>query len=192
MGMFDTVHWLDKLPISEEMKELGLPDSGWNFQTKSLDCALEEYVVRDGFLFVTKYNKEEWIQGDPSAKSVSDRFPYLERDDPYLQKTTFTGSMRVYESYLDVDGLWDCMTDFECAFIEGKLISVRLSNFTKRDSLPRKTQEEQILKSIALSRSRWYNKYLLHTKIWRSFIWKVHRVLFVTGNFFHNASRKIL
>ena len=93
MGMFDTINVSDPLPFSDEMKELGLNINNDSFQTKDLENTLSLYYIQGGKLFLEKYKKEEWVQGNQNAKHYLDRIGRLERAEPYLDPVPYHGEI---------------------------------------------------------------------------------------------------
>ncbi len=91
MGMFDTISISGDLPFSQEMIDLGINKNNLSFQTKDLDCTMSHYFIQNGELFEEKYKTEEWIAGDPNAKSIMDKIGHMQREDPYFEKVNFHG-----------------------------------------------------------------------------------------------------
>ncbi len=54
MGMFDTIAVAEKLPITQEMIDLGLEEKLQEFQSKDLNCCLDLYFMQNGRLFVVR------------------------------------------------------------------------------------------------------------------------------------------
>jgi len=185
MGMFDTIQWGDNLPFSEEMREFGLDKNNWSFQTKDLDCCLADYV------FLKKYKNNDWVQGNPNAKDIMDRFGSLKRTEPYLEIDKITSTIYMYDYRHDVLGLWDCSVEFKVIVIDGKVQSTELVRFEKIPNADRKQQELEWKQNLEYANSRWYNRFIFHTS---SYLW-VRRILsrafYKIGTFFQTISYKL-
>ena len=191
MGMFDTIQWGDNLPFSEEMKEFGLDKNNWSFQTKDLDCCLDNYVVQDGNFFLQKYKNEKWIEGDPKAKSFLDRMGSFERTEPYLESEKVTNTIYMFEYRQDVLGLWDCSVEFKVVFIDGKVQSTELFSFEKLSNAKRKQHELEWQQRYEYIKSRWYNRFIFHTTSYRWISRKIARLLYRIGTSLQELSFKL-
>ena len=191
MGMFDTIQWGDNLPFSEEMKGLGLDKNNWSFQTKDLDCCLDNYVVQDGNFFLQKYKNEKWIEGDPKAKSFLDRMGSFERTEPYLESEKVTNTIYMFEYRQDVLGLWDCSVEFKVVFIDGKVQSTELFSFEKLSNAKRKQHELEWQQRYEYIKSRWYNRFIFHTTSYRWISRKIARLLYRIGTSLQELSFKL-
>lgn len=164
MGMFDTIAWADSVPTSPEMDELGLNKRDWEFQTKDLDSALDLYSVQDGRLYIQKYRKTEWVEGDPKGESLMDKLGHLNREEPYWEFVPKTATVGMYDYRQNVDGKWDCIIDYEAIFIDGVVSSVKLSKFEKRSNVERLKRDQAWRDQIMYENSRWYNRFFFHTR----------------------------
>jgi hypothetical protein len=95
MGMFDELRCRYKLPID------GF--DGHLFQTKSLDCELDLYEIReDGTLWREAYDVED--RSDPNAVGIMALAGCMTRvNKRFEQRTSYTGKIRFYD-YLDSIG----------------------------------------------------------------------------------------
>jgi len=87
MGMYDDIVVKVPLPDGETINE---------FQTKSLDCFLEDYEIReDGTLWHEEYDVED--QSDPTATGLS-RFAGIATrvNKRWVQVTDFTGEIEFH------------------------------------------------------------------------------------------------
>jgi hypothetical protein len=191
MGMFDTIQWGDNLPFSEEMKGLGLAKNNWSFQTKDLDNCMADYVVQDGILFLKKYKNENWVEGDPNAESFMDRLGFLKRTQPYIEPEKITTTIYMYDYRHDVVGLWDCSVEFKVIVIDGKVQSTELVRFEKLPNAERKEQERKWHADREYENSRWYNRFIFHTSLYRWVRRKLSSTLYKTGSFLHTISYKL-
>ena len=159
MGMFDTIAVAEKLPITQEMIDLGLEEKLQEFQSKDLNCCLDLYFMQNGRLFVEKYKETKWIEGDKKAKSIFARLGHMERNDPYQEDTNFHGKVNFYNYIMDVAGKYDCMIEFCATYDKGQLEKIELVEFEKTDNTPRKERDLAWRKEADRIRNAWYNKY---------------------------------
>ena len=159
MGMFDTIAVAEKLPITQEMTDLGLQEKLQEFQSKDLECALDLYFMQNGRLFVEKYKETKWIEGDKKAKSVFARLGHMERNDPYQEDTHFHGKVNFYNYIMDAAGKYDCMIEFCATYNKGQLENIELVEFEKKDNSERKQRDLIWKKEAERIQNAWYNKY---------------------------------
>ena len=164
MGMFDTISISDPLPFTEEMISLGLDINNHNWQTKDLHNAMEMYFIQGGELFVEKFNKEVWVEGDKNAEHFLDRMGHLNREEPYLKKVPFHGEIFFYDYAHDVDGKWDCWVEFKAIFTHDKVEKFELVEFRKESNAERKARDEAFVNNLRKEEKAWINKYFFHTK----------------------------
>jgi hypothetical protein len=173
MGMFDTISVSGDLPFSQEMIDLGIDKNNLSFQTKDLDCTMSHYIIQNGELFEEKYKTEEWIAGDPTAKSIMDRIGFMERKGPYFDKVNFHGEIYFYEFLTNVQDKWDCWVEFKAVFTDGKLQKLELFKFDKTDNAERKARDAEMKEKIEKEQKRWINKYFFYTKFYRFLHYKI-------------------
>lgn len=159
MGMFDTIAVAEKLPITQEMIDLGLEEKLQEFQSKDLNCCLDLYFMQNGRLFVEKYKETKWIEGDKKAKSIFARLGHMERNDPYQEDTNFHGKVNFYNYIMDAAGKYDCMIEFCATYNKGQLEKIELVEFEKTDNTPRKERDLAWRKEAERIKNAWYNKY---------------------------------
>jgi hypothetical protein len=190
--MFDTINWADSLPFSSEMVELGLDKNSRSYQTKDLEEALLEYMVQGGKLFLKRFRNQEWIEGDPKAKSLLGRIGHMSCTDEYYEEVDVgTRTIRMYDFREDVQGQWDCFFEFDVVIVKGAISEVKLASFEKTDSSHRKEQRRQWLERDAAEARLWYNRFFFHTKVWRKIRRPICRSLQSTGQFLSSLSHKI-
>lgn len=192
MGMFDTISWASSLPLSEEMKDLGLHKNNWSFQTKDLDCAMDNYVYQDNQLFLVKYKTHECVEGDKTSKNWIDKIGYIKREGEYLETQNFTGTILMYDYQQNVIGLWDCSTEFKVVFIDGKVKTITLNEFLKLSNRERIQRENKYKLVRQIENSKWYNIVLFHTKPYRWIKRKLFNIINSVGTFIVALSYKIL
>jgi hypothetical protein len=190
MGMYDDVNISDALPYSEEMKELGLDKNDKGFQTKDLDCCLSKYYIQGNRLFQEFYKINEWVEGDPKAKSIMDIIGYLKREEPYLKECIINSDFCFHNYVHDAQDKWDCWVEFKAVVQDGVIARYELVKFEKTDNTERKTREKEWKEEIEAQNRLWYNKYIFHTSFW----YKVRRywssTCYKLSNIFHNLANK--
>jgi hypothetical protein len=111
MGMFDTLKVQLKIPGFAEVPDV-------EFQTKSLDCALENYVItNNGELYREKWDYN-WITDDTHFLGGYEHKIEGSYRREYL--TNYHGDIIFYEGK-SVDGRW---RDYTARFTEGKLTRI--------------------------------------------------------------------
>lgn len=192
MGMFDTISVSDALPFNTEMKELGLDINNYQFQTKSLDCLMDNYIIQGGKLFIQKYKTEQWVEGDKDAKSFIPSAGYIKREDPYLELVPYHGELCFYDYKDNVQSKWDCWLEFKAVFTNGTVDRYELIEFKKTDNTERLETQKKYLEEIKEQENKWINKYFFYTKPVRWFgnrVW--YRGWYRLGNFCHSMSNKL-
>lgn len=126
--------------------EMPLPQYGdyVNFQTKSINNALDHYIINEhGELLLREYDNVLIKEGDPDAENFLDRFPAYEQQNIRYKPTKHNGVVVFYDSYkgeeeTDFSG-W---IEYRALFVDGLLQgSIDLINHEE----PRnRTPEEQI------------------------------------------------
>ena len=186
--MFDSINVSDALPFSEEMKELGLDKHAYNFQTKDLDCALDLYFLQGNKLFVQLFENLEWIEGDPKAKSIADRFGYMKRENPKLVDVKITKIISFYDSVKSAQDKWDCWVEFRAEIVDGIVQRYELSDFRKTSNEARLIFEQEFQQNAEREKNLWHNKYFFFTKPWRKINHLWFRFFHNLGNFFHRIA----
>ena len=111
MGLYDTLRIEQKIPGFSD-----IPDC--EFQTKSLDSALEKYVITNKGELYREIWEYEWI-ADPT--SIFEGY-FNKIDGTYRREylTDYHGDIIFYENR-SVDGTW---RDYTARFTEGKLTRI--------------------------------------------------------------------
>lgn len=145
MGMYDDIFVKDQLPLSQEMIDFGVGDKNTYFQSKDLECAMAVYKIENGELFIEKFAKTEWIEGDKKAKTLIGRLGYLKREEPYFEKVPHHGDVGFYDFY-DVkkgEKTYEVWVEFNARFGNGKVEKIDLVKFEARDVTERVIAEEK-------------------------------------------------
>lgn len=164
MGLFSTIKFLYPLPLPADLGELKPEDiQNASFQTKCLECAMDYYEVdKDGQLF-REERETEYVEGNPKAKSFSDRFGYMKTVKSWLEKRSDTCTVNFYESFQDDANQNDYWIDYIAEFVSGKLTSVRVLKFEKTPNADRKARDAKWNAELVENdrfRKKWYAKYL--------------------------------
>jgi len=111
MGMYDTLKIEKKIPGFTD-----IPDC--EFQTKSLDSAMGNYVITNNGELYKEVWDYEWIE---NSLSVFDRY-FKKIEESYRREylTDFHGDIIFYESK-SINGKW---RDYTARFTEGKLTRI--------------------------------------------------------------------
>lgn len=174
--MFDDISVAERLPVNQQMIDLGLDKNNRSFQTKDLECCLNKYFIQDGILFLQKYKINEWVEGDQSSKSFMDRLGYMKREEPYLENCNYHGKINFYS--FDVISNLDCTTDYKAIFTNGKLDNIELIKFETRDNTESTAKMKAMMEEQLNRSKKWYNKYIFYTKFYRAIRKFICRVLY--------------
>jgi hypothetical protein len=186
MGMYDYISSKYPLPRpTDPMEAKDVNFTALTFQTKDLECALDNYEIReDGTLWQRQY-EIEWEAGDPKADSLSERIGRIGRSKlvkewwvPYH----YSGNMEFYEALQHSDQsneLWknDYWVEYQARFDKGQLVDVQLVKFDATSNAERlQTQKEMFEQMNAHAKlwNKWYMKY--GYRFYDSFIhWLFHK-----------------
>ena len=190
MGMYDDISVAESLPYSDEMLALGLNTNVRSFQTKDLDCAMARYYIQSRKLFIEKYKKENYVEGDKNSKNIFDRIGYLDRQEPYLEQVFHHGEVYFYDFTQDVNDKYDCWVEFKAVFNKGELEGIELFKFTKEDNTERKEQEKAWKEEQKKKDSKFINKYFFYTTGYIKFSRFISRILYKLGSSIQKLSYK--
>lgn len=191
MGMFDDISVAEPLPYSDEMIALGLNINDRSFQTKDLDCVMAKYYIQSRKLFIEKYKKETYIEGNKNSKNIFDRIGYLDRQEPYLEQVFYHGEIYFYDFIDNVNDKYDCWVEFKATFTKGNLEKIELFKFTKEENTERKERERIWKEKIEKEQSKWYNKFIFNTIIYRRASRFIGRIFYKFGDIMHQISYKL-
>lgn len=111
MGMFDTIKVsLDKLPVSDEEREMLKKEKNLWWQTKDFECVLTEIYITDEGELKVNYPEDDGLLGIMGS---------LRRANERLEMIPFHGVFHFY-TLLDNNG-W---MEFEAKFTNGKLDAI--------------------------------------------------------------------
>jgi hypothetical protein len=170
MGMYDDIFVKDQLPLSQEMIDFGFDYKDSYFQSKDLECAMAVYKIENGELFIEKFAKTEWIEGDKKSKSLIERIGYFKREEPYFEKVPHHGDIGFYDFY-DVkkgEKTYEVWVEFNARFGNSKVEKIDLVKFEARDVTERVIAEEKRNKEYRAKMQRPIYKYFLNAR-WFNF-----------------------
>jgi hypothetical protein len=171
MGMYDDISIKDQLPLNQEMIDFGFDHKDSYFQTKDLECAMAFYKIENGELFIEKFAKTEWIEGNKNSKSIMERIGYFKREEPYFEKIPHHGDIGFYDFY-DVkkgEKTYEVWVEFNARFGNGKVEKIDLVKFEARDVTERLIAEEKRNEEYRAKMERPVYKYFLNAR-WFGFL----------------------
>lgn len=114
MGMFDYVNCRYPLPLAGA--------NGLEYQTKSLDCAMDSYEIReDGTLWHEEYDVED--RSNPNADGFMRLVGMLTRVNRRWEPLELTGEVCFYGSMRDD---WKNWIEWSAYFVRGQLKELHL------------------------------------------------------------------
>jgi hypothetical protein len=142
MGMYDDISIKDQLPLNQEMIDFGFDHKDSYFQTKNLECSMAFYKIENGELFIEKFAKTEWIEGNKNSKS-------------FMVKK----GEKTYEVWVE----------FNARFGNSKVEKIYLVKFEARDVTERVIAEEKRNEEYRAKMERPVYKYFLNAR-WFGFL----------------------
>ena len=143
--MYNSVDCQYPLPMPEDPK--GYTGSH-GFQTKDFECALDVYIIdKDGQLFLEQ-REMEWVHGNPSGKNFLEKSGYAKTVKTWLEPLTNTCTIQFYD-FIDSNKTdYDYFITYEAVFINGKMSSVKITNFEANDNSERKRKDIEFNKKL--------------------------------------------
>lgn len=140
MGLFDTIFCEMELPLTDEIKK-ELSNINWkevDFQTKDLNRSMDSYKIdKDGNLFFVK------VEGDMvDCKESFSGKRFVETNKTFIADTHF-GVIEFYH-YIDQND-FNYWVEFKSKIDDGKVRSIELTKFEKRDNKQQKLLLEKHL-----------------------------------------------
>jgi hypothetical protein len=145
MGMYDSIDCKYKLPMPDDPK--GYTGSH-GFQTKDFDCSLDIYIIdENGQLFIER-RETEWVEGDPKAKSLLQKFGYAKTIKTWVEPVNKTCTIQFYD-YVDSNNTdYDYWIVYNAVFTEGKITDINLIIFEARPNMERKKRDIEFQKKM--------------------------------------------
>ena len=148
--MFDYLKCEYPLPLTDEIKEQ-FPDENWaeiNFQTKSLDCYLENYTIEDdGQIYAERKDRFIDEKGQMQEKELG------------IEKIDWTGQLNFYFDFCTEE--YDYWVEFKALVWKGDLKQIEVFDFHKKDSKARLETHEKFKEAAEKTRikqSKWWWK----------------------------------
>lgn len=160
MGMFDYISIVGKLPVSKAMIKEGFGENNLVYQTKSLHKLMDKYIIQRGRLFKEVYDAK-WV--DDKTSPIGRR---MERENERLELVKgYHGTINFYTLlYKDNNSFW---IEYTAVFTKGKMTSLKLIKFEKKDETERNKQLKEVLDKADAESKLWYNKYIFYTRPYR-------------------------
>lgn len=193
--MYDSIDCKYKLPMPDDPK--GYTGSH-GFQTKDFDCSLDIYIIdENGQLFIER-RETEWVEGDPKAKSLLQKFGYAKTIKTWVEPVNKTCTVQFYD-YVDSNNTdYDYWIVYNAVFTEGKITDINLIIFEARPNSERKKKDiefhEKMQEWDEFRKTRRY-KYLFNPynkilkfvcdKVYKALcflssrVWRVHNFLMI-------------
>ena len=157
--MFDYLKCEYELPLTEEIKE-ELPQQDWaevNFQTKSLDCAMDEISIEDdGQIYIKQY------------KRYFDEKGQMVEKDTGIEKMDWSGELRFYFDFVKDE--YDIWLEFKALVWKGELKEIELLSYQKIDNEHRIELQQEIEKKLKESEAKKETWWWKPFKIWCSIV----------------------
>lgn len=125
--MYDDVRFKYPLPLDNA--------NGHVYQTKDLDCQMDNYEVReDGTLWVQQYDTED--RSDPKAEGIFRIIGMCTRVNQRWEPSNWTGEMRCYDFNDEHGQGW---VEWKITFVDGKVHRCELIEHSIGDPLAAKS-----------------------------------------------------
>jgi hypothetical protein len=180
MGMYDDIVCKYPLPFPEDTK--GYIPNG--FQTKDLDCGLDQYEIReDGTLWLRECEREH-IAGDPNGKTFFEKFGIVKEIKVWWTHVITTRTIRMYDYNNYNDGSYDYWVEFEIVFIDGVIDKIKLIKFDAMDNSKRKEDFERHIEELKKNKEfESTNLYKLVIKPYNKIIRFICKLIYNFGSF---------
>ena len=140
MGMYDTIVCKYPLPIPDDPKGYSGSD---DFQTKDLDLSLSNYTIdENGQLFIHRF-EGEWEPGNKDADSFIGKLGYFKTTKKWLEQLNTTITVIFYDYQQSNNTNYDYFIEYEAVFVNGKITSVKLIEFTATHNAERKIKDAE-------------------------------------------------
>lgn len=138
--MYDTIVCKYPLPIPDDPKGYTGSD---DFQTKDLDLSLSTYTIdENGQLFVHRF-EGEWEPGNKDADSFIGKLGYFKTTKKWLEQLNTTITVVFYDYQQSNNTDYDYFIEYEAVFVNGKITSVKLIEFTATHNAERKIKDAE-------------------------------------------------
>lgn len=140
MGMYDTIVCKYPLPMPDNPKGYSGSD---DFQTKDLDLSLSNYTIdENGQLFIHRF-EGEWEPGNKDADSFIGKLGYFKTTKKWIEQLNTTITVIFYDYQQSNNTDYDYFIEYEAVFVNGKITSVKLIEFTATHNAERKIKDAE-------------------------------------------------
>jgi len=183
--MYDTIVCKEKLPVNQDMVQLGLDKTeNMLFQTRNFNGCFLKYILQDTTLFEVKYKNQRFVEDKKHFAGG-----YLANDGEYLVNYPHHGRINMYD-FKEV-GNWDCWIEYNITFSKGKMVDASLVKFDKTDNTERKKELNKFYEDLNRINNIYYNKYFLNTKLIKWFRKKLRDLLWYVADTLLSISVKL-
>ena len=138
--MYDTIVCKYPLPIPNDPKGYTGSD---DFQTKDLDLSLSNYTIdENGQLFIHRF-EGEWEPGNKDADSFIGKLGYFKTTKKWIEQLNTTITVIFYDYQQSNNTDYDYFIEYEAVFVNGKITSVKLIEFTATHNAERKIKDAE-------------------------------------------------
>ena len=140
MGMYDSIVCKYPLPMPDDPKGYTGSD---DFQTKDFDQSLGTYTIdENGQLFIHRF-EGEWEPGNKDADSFIGKLGYFKTTKKWLEQLNTTITVIFYDYQQSNNTNYDYFIEYEAVFVNGKITSVKLIEFTATHNAERKIKDAE-------------------------------------------------
>lgn len=138
--MYDTIVCKYPLPMPDNPKGYSGSD---DFQTKDLDLSLSNYTIdENGQLFIHRF-EGEWEPGNKDADSFIGKLGYFKTTKKWIEQLNTTITVIFYDYQQSNNTDYDYFIEYEAVFVNGKITSVKLIEFTATHNAERKIKDAE-------------------------------------------------
>jgi len=136
--MYDTIICKYPLPMPDDPKGYTGSD---DFQTKDFDQSLATYTIdENGQLFILRI-EGEWEPGNKDSDSFIGKLGYFKTTKTWQERLNTTITVVFYDYIHSQNTDYDYFIEYEAVFVDGKITSVKLIEFTATDNAERKKKD---------------------------------------------------
>ena len=136
--MYDTIVCEYPLPMPDDPKGYTGSD---DFQTKDFDQSLATYTIdENGQLFILRI-EGEWEPGNKDSDSFIGKLGYFKTTKTWQERLNTTITVVFYDYIHSQNTDYDYFIEYEAVFVDGKITSVKLIEFTATDNAERKKKD---------------------------------------------------
>jgi hypothetical protein len=183
MGMFDNIHCKYTLPSNDEIDKLDLSLQDIVYQTKDLHNCLDDYTITEDGKLIYRKVVREWVDDDNAFLKG-----YLKEISSEDVRVMHHGEIvfYCYEILKESETTGTSISiDYKAKFTDGVITSIEIDNYKIKDATDYLTEQKAFWDNHKKQQSKWYNKYVFHTKVYRNF---VKMFIYNPVRFLHNLT----